>query len=77
VRPPSQKIAGCGGMHHHLSYSGSINRRIPVQAGPGINVKHCLKNNWAGGIAEVAEHLPNKFKPQYCKKCVCRAGGWI
>jgi hypothetical protein len=30
----------------HSSYAGSVNRRIKVQAGPGINLRPYLKNDY-------------------------------
>jgi hypothetical protein len=47
----------------HSSYAGSINRRIKVQAGSGINVRSYLKNNEskrAKAVAQVVECLPAK-----------------
>jgi hypothetical protein len=44
-RPPSQQIKAVGGGVHtcHPSFWGSINRRMEVQAGPGINITSYLK----------------------------------
>jgi hypothetical protein len=42
---------------------GSINKRIAVQACPGIKVRLYLKNTKAkrtGGMAQVVEHLHSK-----------------
>jgi hypothetical protein len=41
---PSQPIASVVACTCHPSYSGSINRRIDVQAGPVINSRLYLKN---------------------------------
>jgi hypothetical protein len=50
----------------HPSYTGSLNRRIAVQASPDINVrpfpKKITKAKRAGGVAQVVECLPSKFK---------------
>jgi hypothetical protein len=45
-KTPSQPIkAGCSGVHLSSQYAGSINRRIVIQAGLGINTRPYSKNN--------------------------------
>jgi hypothetical protein len=43
----------------HSSYVGSINSKISIQTGLGINVRPYLKNNQ---VVQVVEHLPSKLK---------------
>jgi hypothetical protein len=50
----------------HPSYTGSMNRRIQVQASQPVH-KHrtflkITRGKMAGDTDEVVEHLPNKFK---------------
>jgi hypothetical protein len=50
---------------YHPSYSGSINRRIEVQAGPSKKqnpVSEITKAKRAGSVAQVVEFLPSKLK---------------
>jgi hypothetical protein len=73
----SQKKTGCGSSTCHPSYSGSISRRITVQAGPGKKPEPILKitpAKKAGGKAQVVElELPasqvqsSDFKPSTAK----------
>jgi hypothetical protein len=47
----------------HLSYLVSINRRMVVQAGLGINMRSFPKNSEnAGGMVQLVEHLSSKLK---------------
>jgi hypothetical protein len=73
VRPHLKQYNGGMMVHaYHPSYEGNVNRRIAIQAFPGINVRPYLKNKRAGEVAQVVEGLLNKceaeFKPQYCQK---------
>jgi hypothetical protein len=47
-----------------LSYTGSVNRRVILQASVGINLRSYLKkipkSKRAGGMAQVVGGLPNK-----------------
>jgi hypothetical protein len=45
ARPHLNQWLGVLMYAYHLSYVGSINRRIAVHAGLGINARPCLKNN--------------------------------
>jgi hypothetical protein len=50
----------------HLSYVGSINRRVEVQTGVGINVSPYLKNNLirkVHGMAYVVKAWPTSLRP--------------
>jgi hypothetical protein len=51
----------------HPRYAGSVNRRIIVQTGLGINMrllsKIYLKATKPGGMVQVVEHLPKSASP--------------
>jgi hypothetical protein len=59
-----------------LSYMESTNKRFPVEADLGMNVKPCLKKyiNQEGLRCGSSSRVPSeqvqslKYKPQYCQK---------
>jgi hypothetical protein len=62
------------GMVSHACYpnnTGSRNRRIMIQVGLGKvrdPISKITRAKWAGGVAQVVEHLLHKHKPQYCRE---------
>jgi hypothetical protein len=65
ARPISTNKLGMVTCTCHPSYARSINGRITIQVDLGKNAKPYLKNNYnkrAGGVAQVIEHLPTKYK---------------
>jgi hypothetical protein len=66
MRPSSQPIARSGGqLLSSLATQGSTNKRIPVQAFPGIKQDPISKITNAkrnGGVAQVVMQMPSKHE---------------
>jgi hypothetical protein len=63
---PSQPMVGCiGASLSSQLLEGSTNRKIVVQVSLVINqdpISKITNAKWVGGLAQVVEHLPSKFK---------------